>query len=108
MDLFFLLELIQSFKPIIQFVDYLSLLLLLPGAARLLAILLFISTSAEDEQGRRQGEETQTSQFFSLLAVLAALVGEELLVAKMRHWDYLWASTFQLSLPLIITYSPAS
>lgn len=55
---------------------------------------LFISTSTEDKQGRRKGEEAQTSQFFSLLAVLVDLVGEELLLAKMRHWDYLWFSIF--------------
>lgn len=56
-----------------------------PFASPLLAISLFISTSTEDKQGRRKGEETQTSQFFSLLAVLVDLVGEELLLAKMRH-----------------------
>lgn len=43
-------------------------------------------------RGEEKGEETQTSQFFSLLAVLVDLVGEELLLAKMRHWDYLWFS----------------
>lgn len=48
----------------------LEALLLLPGAAQLLAISLFISTSTEDKQGRIKGEDTQTRQFFSLLAVL--------------------------------------
>lgn len=63
-----------------------------PSASPLLAISLFISTSTKDKQGRGKGEETQTSPFFSLLAGLVDLVGEELLLAKMRHWDYLWFS----------------
>lgn len=70
MYLYILLELIQLLKVITQFVDFLSLPLLLPGAAHLLAISLFISTCTEGTQGRIKGEETQTSRLFSLLAVL--------------------------------------
>lgn len=62
-------KLAQLFKPVIQLVASLSLPLL-PGATHPLATSLFISTSTEDKQGRIKGEETQTSQFFSLLAVL--------------------------------------
>lgn len=85
-------KLVQLFKPVIQLVAPLSLLLLLPGAAHPLAISLFISTSTEGKQGGIKGEETQTSQFFSLLAALVKTWWEKnLLLVKTRHWDYPWA-----------------
>lgn len=73
-----------------------------------MATSLFISTSTEDKQGRRKGEETQTSQSFSLLAVLVDLVGEELLLAN-EDTGIIYDFQFSmLSLPLIITYSRVS
>lgn len=83
--------------------------LLVPGAARGLTTSLFISTSAEEKPGRIKGEETQPSQFFSLLVVLVTTRWEK--NCYWLKWDTGIVSELQfstLSLPLITRYTQAS
>lgn len=78
-----------------------------PWWCYLLATSLFISTSPEDKQGGIKGEEAQTSQFLSLLAVLVKTWWEK--NCYQLKWDTRLSVGFSMFfLPLIIRYSQAS